>query len=942
MFAVVPIGLQNAPHMSMTPTRTATVATIVIANGDGGLVETVAAVRSQVYETPQILAVGSASEIRAAGEGDVGTIDSLSEAVDSLPQDTEYVWILREGAIARPDTLSTLVADADRTGAGIAGSKIVSDDDALVAVGLVTDVFGVPYSGLDASERDQGQYDVVRDVAAIAGVSMLIRRDLFHGLGGVDEQAAPLAASVDICQRARLKGARVVISPASEVLYRQPAEGSKRWREEASRIRSYAKVYSPLTLLWVLPLEGIIGFIEAVMSVFLGRWFVFDYVRSLGWNVIKIPSTVSARRSARRDRAVSDSELFRFQRRGSVKLSTLSHKLMSAIRRRLPGDDTLTVESIGSDMRQPAFVVGVFAVIFVLLACRNIWGDGLPAVGYTLPFPSNGWDALAAYAGGWNPAGLGSAIALRPLIAIAAIAKILTLHSPTLAEYILTAGAMLLGIWGTMRLLRTWSIGAAPGLIAGIVYVAGPTAQGVAGNTHLGTLLALGLLPWALRLSVAPLRPGTAPAAVRIGSAVLLYGLVGALSPLLLLVPLPAVLVYALLRFNDAQAWKGVVIALVGTAGGALLLSPWLWDHSFEAVARAGYAYWHVSLVLATAGAVVAVAAVLGSERRLGLVAAWGALLAASGFLIARAGSVGLGTEAESVGLVVSGLGLAVTIGVVAETVSQPDLERWRRFVVGVGAVGIVVLLVAASVIVLGGRAGLPGDRFKQDLAFTMANEGEAERSRVLLVGPAELMPGDSRSVAGGSYRVVSAPVPDLGEPRLEAMGELDIYLRDKLALIIAGDTRRAGAELAAFGIRWIVILGDSDGADADEASLAWRRVFAGQLDLLPLSAGITNAVFVSDIDPVGRALTSTAASWAREGWTYQGEPEEGKRVFVADNPDPGFGPPPLRKTAFANEVAADLGVVTYKADAFKRIQAIVVALVVILGVAGIAIGRRR
>jgi GT2 family glycosyltransferase len=927
--------------MSMTPTRHATVATIVIANGDGGLAETVAAVREQVYETPQVVAVGSTSEIRAAAGDELTAMESLASAVDSLPKFTEYVWVLREGAIARPDTLSTLISDADRTGAGIVGSKIVSDDDALVAVGLVTDAFGVPYSGLDSAERDQGQYDVVRDVAAIAGVSMLVRRDLFHGLGGVDAQLAPLAASVDLSQRARIKGARVVISPGSEVLYRGEAEGPKRWREEASRIRSYTKVYSPLTLVWVLPIDFLVGLIEAVLSLFLGKWFVLDFVKSWAWNVGRIPSTISARRAARRDRASSDAELFRFQRRGSVKINRLSHQSMSAIRRRLPGDDTLTVESIGSDMRQPAFVVGVFAVIFVLLSARNIWSDGLPAVGYTLPFPSNGWDALAGYAGGWNPAGLGSAIVLRPLLAIAGIAKIVTLHSATLAEYSLSAGAMLLGIWGTMRLLRTWSIGAAPGLIAGIVYVAGPTAQGIAGNTHVGTVFALGLLPWALRFSLAPIRDGMRPAIVRVCGAVLVYGLLGALSPLILLVPLPAVLVYALLRFNDTGAWRGVVISLVATAGGALLLSPWLWDHSFEAIARAGYSYWHVSVVLAVAGAVVALAAVIGAERKLGLVAGWGALLAAVGFLIARGGSFGLGTEAESVGLALSGLGLAVTIGVVAETVSQTDLARWRRFVVGVGSVAIVFLLVSASVIVLGGRVGLPGDRFKSDLAFTMANEGEAERSRVLLVGPPELMPGDSRTIGGGSYRVVSAPVPDLGEARLEEMGEFDVYLRDKLELIIAGDTRRAGAELAPFGVRWIVILGDSEGSDADEASLAWRGVFAGQLDLLPLSAGIKNAVFVTDIDPVGRALTSTAASWAREGWTYVGEPESGKRVFVAENPDPGFGPAPLRKTAFADEVSADLGVVTYTADGSTRIQAFAVATAVVLLIAGIAIGRR-
>jgi hypothetical protein len=286
------------------------------------------------------------------------------------------------------------------------------------------------------------------------------------------------------------------------------------------------------------------------------------------------------------------------------------------------------------------------------------------------------------------------------------------------------------------------------------------------------------------------------------------------------------------------------------------------------------------------------------------------------------------------------GLGSAISVGVVASTVSSDGLARWRRFVAGVGSVGIVVLLVASSVILLGGRIGLPGDRFKEILAFTEANEGQAERSRVLLVGPAELMPGDSRTVEGGAYRVVSAPVPDLGEARLEARGELDDFLEERLASIIAGDTRRAGGELAPFGIRWIVVVGDSDGADADPAAVAWRNVFAGQLDLLPLSAGVANAVFVTDVEPVGRALTLDA-SWPRAGWTYEGEAAPGSSVFVAENPDPRFGPSPWRSTGFANEVSAAEGRVTFAADGGQRAQAAAAAFAVIVLVALAIWGRR-
>lgn len=911
----------------MTPIRQASVAAVIVADGTGGLDATLGAVEAQVYEAGPALVVGESAA-------------TIAGTVARVPDGVEYLWLLREGAIALPDALDSLVRDADRTGAGIVGSKIVGDDGELRSVGLVTDVFGVPYTGLDRSERDQGQYDVVRDVAAVSGVSMLIRRDLLSGLGGVDPDLAAVPAAVDLAQRARLKGARVVVSPASEVRFRSENLASSDWQSEASRIRSMLKTYGPLTLVWALPLAFLIGLVAVVVSLFFGQWLGFAWVRAWVWNLAKLPSTLSLRRAARANRVVGDSELFRFQRRGSVILSRLASRSMAGIRRRLPGDDTLSVESIGRDVRQPAFVIGLLAVVFVLLAARQIWSDGLPAVGYTLPFPVDGWDALAGYGGGWNPAGFGSTSVLRPLVALAGLAQVVTFGTAHVAEYVFTAGAMLAGIWGMTRLLRTWSVGAAPALVAGVVYVAGPTAQGIAGNTHLGTLVALGILPWALRLCLAPLDEGLRHGVGRVASVIVVFGLLGAVAPLMVLVPVPVLVLYALVRWSNPVAWRGVVLALAGTAGGGLLLSPWIWDHSLEVVARMGYAFWDVSPFLTVAGAVVAVAAVASARGVLGLVAGWGAVLGGVGFLIARSGDLGWGTETESLGLAVAGLGVAVTVGVVAHVVSDPDAVRWERFTAGIGTVGIVVLLVAASVILLGGRVGLPGDRYSDLLAFTRANEGEAERSRILLVGPADLMPGDSRTFEGGSYRVVSAPIPDLGEPRLAPRGPLDDYLVERLAVIVAGDTRRAGAELAPFGIRWIVILGDSDGSDADPESVAWREVFAGQLDLLPLSAGVEEAVFVSDIEPVGRALTTSATEWVRDGWRYVGEPETGS-VFVAENPDPAFGPEPWSQTAFANEVSATSGEVTFRPDAARRWQAIIAAAAMVLLIGMGVWGRR-
>ena len=927
----------------MTHTRQISVAAVVVTDGSGGLDATLTAISQQVYELAGTVVVGDATIAAALRSSwTVVVRPTLGEAIEALGTSADFLWVIAEGALPMPDALIAAVGDAERAEAGIVGSKIVGADGALVSVGLVTDAFGVPYSGLDLSEVDQGQYDVVRDVAAASGRALLVRRDLLAGLGGVDATMAPRAAAVDVAQRARLMGARIIVSPASEVLYETDPDPGVRWREEASRIRAMMKVYSPITLLWALPMDFFFGLIEAIVSVFLGRWYGLDLVKAWGWNLGHLPGTFGSRRRARSGRVVGDEELFRYQRKGSVKMARLSGASMRALRSRLPGDDRFNIETIGDEIRQPAFVVGALTVLFVLLAARNLWSDGFPAVGYTLPFPAIGGDALSGYAGGWNPAGLGSADPLRPLVAIAGAAKLVTFDAATLAEYALGAGALLAGIWGVMRLLRTWSISAAPGLIAGVVYVAGPAAQGIAGNTDLGTLLALGVLPWALRIALRPTADDARAFVSRIATVIIIFGLLGALSPLLLLAPVPIVGVYALFRFSDGDAWRAFILTLVGTAGGAMLLSPWIWSASFLRIARDGYAYWNVSPVVGVAGAVVMVAGVVAAKRSLGLIAAWGALLACVGLLMSRSGEFGYGVETESVGLAVLGLGTAITIGVVAQLVTSPDGGGWRRFVLGVGAVGIVLLVVASLTILLGGRIGLPGDRFASAFEFTLATEGYADTARILVVGPPDLLPGDSRTIDGGSYRVVSAPVPDIGEVWLAEPLEFDEALRDTLAALVAGETKRVGGELALFGVRWIVVMGDSQGPDADAASVAWRSVFAGQLDLLPLTAAIDNTVFITDIHPVSRALTTAGTAWPRIGWTYEGEPESGRRVFIAENPDDGWGPGPRATTESHNEVSAVAGIATYTPNADGRTQAVFVLLAVVLLIGAATWGRSR
>lgn len=922
---------EDAPPVSV-------VAAIVV-DDPTALPETLEAVRRQVYEPARIVVVDGGAEARRLAEADsLAWSAHLGTVLDSLPPDVTHLWVVHDAAIPRPDALGALIRDAERIGAGIAGSKILdrTDPSTMVSIGIATDVFEVPYTGLEPGERDQGQYDVVRDVAAVAGASMLIRKDLARGVGGPDRAMAPAAAAVDLCQRARLRGARIAVVPSSEVLYPATAVRGKRWREDAGRIRAMIKAYGLLTLLWALPALFLIGIVESILAPFAGRWRLFDFVKAWAWNLAALPDTIRQRVQARRGRSAGDDELFRFQRRGSVALASLSSDLAAQIRRRLPGEERLSFQSLGRDLRQPAFITAIVAFVFMLLAVRTIWSSGLPAVGWSLPFPESGRAGALAYAGGWNPAGLGSAEPLMPYVGITGVVQTVLLGDARLAEYAFALGCYLFGVWGMVRLLRTWSIEAAPGVVAGIVYVAGPAAQGIGATTDLGTLFALGTLPWALRVTLARWPASVLGRVGRVAAAGFTIGLTAVLSPLLLLVPAAVMFVWAVLNLTDGRAWRAFALAAAGGLIAVPLLYPWLGETDLELFVTSGDAFWQTSVVVAVAAVVTAVLTIVAAPSRLAMVAGWGAILVGAGALLARSAEIGLGRTVESAALTVVALGSAAIVGSAIEGVSRvSEVAGWRRLALGIGAVASLFIVVAAFLPLIGGRAGLPGDRFRQAFEFTAARPGDPAASRILVVGPPEDLPGDSRELRGAYYRLVSAPVPDHLETRLHERLIGDEALVATLSQVIDGETQRAGELLASFGIRWIVVMGQTEGSDADATSTAWLNVLEGQLDLVPLGAGLPHPTFANE-EPAFRAVSSLGRVWTSRDGRYEGPAEVNGRLTVAENANSRWGPSEWTQVGWGSEVSAAQGMAGFDPIERRRLaaSAAAIGLIVLAGLA--------
>src|ERR1019366_9279858 len=130
-----------------------------------------------------------------------------------------HLLVCHDDVAPAPDALRCMVGEAYRLNAGIVGPKLVEWDapDRLLQVGLGVDRFGAVIERVEAGELDQAQHDEVREVFAVPGGCTLVRADLFKAVGGFDPEINLFGEDVDLCWRAQVAGARVIVAPAARV-----------------------------------------------------------------------------------------------------------------------------------------------------------------------------------------------------------------------------------------------------------------------------------------------------------------------------------------------------------------------------------------------------------------------------------------------------------------------------------------------------------------------------------------------------------------------------------------------------------------------------------------------------------------------------------------------------------------------------------------------------
>ncbi|MDH3463389.1 MAG: hypothetical protein OEM32_07190, partial [Acidimicrobiia bacterium] len=793
------------------PVHEPTVRVVITAVVDADLDAAIASIRRQAYDRVVDVAV-----IRPAtdmGEG-VTAVDSLEEAIASTDASVDYMWIVHADARPRPDALTSLVREVERHEAGLGASKLLraGSKDELEEIGSATDVFGEPFSGLDEGEVDLQQYDVVREVSYVHSVSMLVRRDLARGLGGLDTLLPPSASGLDFSQRARLAGGRVIIVPSSEVYHQGKCSHTVHgWRERAGRMRSMWKAYRPLTLAWVVPLSLLVGLLDSLLNLVLLRWRPFtSYLATWGWNLMHLPSTWSARRRANAIRSVGDEELFRFQTSGSVRMRDIGIEFSDRALSLFDDDQALTrgVKRVWSSSGSFGALIAVFAVIVV---GRGILLSGVPNTGMSFPFePST--VSLQRFLGGWNEAGLGSPAPVHPLVGLTGLASLVWFGTEGAARTVFTFGFGVVGVIGMGRLLGRLGVRGSGRYLAGLVMLAGPGTAALTGRGSWSALAAAAALPWAVRsVFVHPAEEGRGKWAA-MGWALLIGWLIAAISPVLLVVPILAALMWSVQGGRRARLLLALASAVGGVAAASFLSGDpgWVLDSD----RRLGV---DVSLIWPGAMLLAAVPLFVESTtyRR---VANIGALLGLGGLVLWGLGLGGPGVEEAA--LVTASAGAAILTGV--------GLDRWSlKPLPIVSALGGLIMVGWSISTMLGGNLGLPAGDVNDDLIFAESLADSGEPRRVLYASDdASLVPGEARPGPGYWYRVLDGSGTTIDEVWLPPERSGDRLLEERLTEITTGSNLRPGSLLSEFGIGWIVIEGPENRLD---------KALATQFDIIPV-----------------------------------------------------------------------------------------------------------
>ncbi len=470
---------ESAPADTSSTAAGPPVLAVVVAHDPGDWFDDVlAALAAQDYQRLQVLVINTTSTDVAArvhavlpaatllppGPEDAGYGAAANRVLTEGPR-APLLLLCHDDVALAPEAVTHLVDEVVRSNAGVVAPKLLMWDDPtrLQHVGLSVDKFGMSAPLADEGEIDQGQRDAVTDVFAVPGACILVRSDLFHTVGGFDPEMRFRGDDVDLCWRAQLAGARVMVVPLAVARHREML-ADRSVIDDTHRLqlrhatRSMLSCWGLARLARILPQAILLTIVEIIFAIVHGR---FRHARELmdawTWNLRRLPGIHRRRKAIAVYRQISDADVHRLQVRGSARLRMYFRGQLGRDDERMASLTSASRE-IASSLRTATTrltVVGLGLVLLVLLVgSRHYFTSAIPAVGELQPLQGGGRDLFEQWWRGWHPRALGSDAASPTAYGMLALASVPLFGHVALLRTLLVLMPLPLAGLGMWRLTR--------------------------------------------------------------------------------------------------------------------------------------------------------------------------------------------------------------------------------------------------------------------------------------------------------------------------------------------------------------------------------------------------------------------------------------------------------------------------------------------------------
>jgi GT2 family glycosyltransferase len=152
-------------------------------------------------------------------------------------QGEQLLFLNDDVEVVSPDWLTAMLEHAERPEVGAVGARLLYEDGRIQHAGVVV---GINEGAANAFRRRRGDApsprlaELVREVSAVTGACMMVRRQVFDEVSGFDETMPVIFNDVDLCLRIRHRGYAVVYTPHAQLYH---YEGSTRGRRDPKRDR---------------------------------------------------------------------------------------------------------------------------------------------------------------------------------------------------------------------------------------------------------------------------------------------------------------------------------------------------------------------------------------------------------------------------------------------------------------------------------------------------------------------------------------------------------------------------------------------------------------------------------------------------------------------------------------------------------------------------------